>query len=201
MYQSVALSCITICRSMSTIGTLQSVTRVPNGLILVISVILRKPWALGTQPPRPQNHDFVVKNRSAGRQTPPKCSTIVYNNLREYEHHRGIAKCHTGPQRADFAVFSVVLVFLANKGPLFWAALWLLKIVITPPKNVGFQKFDMFWKVESALFKKNRTGNVGEAFLYAQFAISIFRDGISPWALYQLPGERDVHRADLYSTL
>ena len=68
----------------------------------------------------------------------------MYNNLREYERHRGIAKGHTGAQQADFAVFSVVLVFLANKGPLFWAALWLLKIVITPPKMVGFQKIDMF---------------------------------------------------------
>ena len=83
-------------------------------------------------------------------------------------------------------------MFLANKGPLFWAALWLLTIIITPPKMVGFQKFDMFWKVESALFKKNSEANAGEAFLYAQFAISIFRDGISPWALYQLPGERDM---------
>ena len=129
---------------MSIIGALQRGTRGPNRLILVISVILRKPWALGTQPPRPQNHDFVVKNRSAGRQTPPKCSTIVYNNLREYERHRGIAKGHTGAQQADFAVFSVVLVFLANKGPLFWAALWLLTIIITPPKMVGFQKIDMF---------------------------------------------------------
>ena len=42
------------------------------------------------------------------------------------------------------------------------------------------------------LFKKNRKGNVGEAFLYAQFANAFFRDGISPWALYQLPGEREV---------
>ena len=119
LHQSVALSCITICRSMSTIGTLQSVTRVPNGLILVISVILRKPWALGTQPPRPQNHDFVVKNRSAGRQTLPKCSTIVYNNLREYERHRGIAKGHTGLQQADSAVFSVVLSFWQIRDPFF----------------------------------------------------------------------------------
>ena len=115
----------------------------------------------------------------------------MYNNLREYERHRGIAKGHTGAQQADFAVFSVVLVFLANKGPLFWPTLWLFKIIITPPKMVGFQKIDMFWKVESVLFKKNRKGNAGEAFLYAQFANAFFRLGISPWALYQLPGERD----------
>ena len=42
------------------------------------------------------------------------------------------------------------------------------------------------------LFKKNSEANAGEAFLYAQFANAFFRDGISPWALYQLPGERGV---------
>ena len=116
----------------------------------------------------------------------------MYNNLREYERHRGIAKGHTGPQQADFAVFSVVFTFLANKGALFWPTLWLFKIVIDPPKMVGFQKIDMFWKVESVLFKKNSEANAGEAFLYAQLANFIFRNGISPWALYQLLGERDV---------
>ena len=112
----------------------------------------------------------------------------MYNNLREYERHRGIAKGHTVAQHADFAVFSVVLVFLANKGPLFWPTLWLFKIVIDPPKMVGFQKIDMFWKVESALFKKNSEANAGEAFLYAQFANAFFRDGISRERLTSCPG-------------
>ena len=46
------------------------------------------------------------------------------------------------------------------------------------------------------LFKKKRKGNAGEAFLYAQFANAFFRYGISPWALYQVPGERVVFMGD-----
>ena len=104
-HKNAVLSCITTCQSMGVTWALQRVSRASTGLILAISVILRKPWAPGTQPPGPQNHDCVGKNRSGGRQNVPKCSTIVYNDLPEYEHHRDIAKCHTGPQRADFGDF------------------------------------------------------------------------------------------------